>query len=188
MAGRPPKPLAVLMGEGKSHLSKSEIEKREKGEKALLTGERMREHPDVRANPSAHKHFLRMHNLLEKISHADALYENVVNRYCLTLAEIERTETERAELDEELTKMREAYEAGDMEVKDYFDRYHRLVDKKLRMDITTDRKRSMLLAIEKEMAMTVAAALRCVPRKDSEDDGAEDPMLTLLNRRGGAGV
>ncbi|HML49221.1 MAG TPA: hypothetical protein PKE04_20980, partial [Clostridia bacterium] len=162
--------------------------KREKGEKALLTGEKMREHPSARANPSAHKHFLRLHNLLEKINHADALYENVVNRYCLTLAEIERTEAERTELDNEQGLLIIKLNDGKLEADDYFDHLHRLLDKKLRMDITVDRKRSMLLAIEKEMAMTVAAALRCVPRKDSEDDGAEDPMLTLLNRRGGAGV
>ena len=51
---RPSKPVAVLESEKKSHRTKAELEQREKGEAALLSGKRCFERESVRANPVAH--------------------------------------------------------------------------------------------------------------------------------------
>jgi hypothetical protein len=45
-------------------------------------------------------------------------------------------------------------------------------------------KRKILLDIEKENIMTIASALRSIPKKPEEKE-AEDPMESLLNRRAG---
>jgi hypothetical protein len=42
----------------------------------------------------------------------------------------------------------------------------------------------MLLDIEKENIMTIASALRSIPKK-VEKPGEDDPMANLLNRRRG---
>ena len=71
---RPPKPFTVLKSEGKSHRTKSEMKMREEGEKKLLTGQKLREHQDVKENEVAHKEFLRIKKLLEKIDPGQDLH------------------------------------------------------------------------------------------------------------------
>lgn len=55
MAGRPPKPVTLIKLEGKSHRTKAELEAREKAEKQLLTGQKMKAWPEVRENKLAKK-------------------------------------------------------------------------------------------------------------------------------------
>ena len=47
----PPKPYAVLAGERKSHRTKAELEQRKEAEESLLSGVKIKETPEVRANP-----------------------------------------------------------------------------------------------------------------------------------------
>lgn len=78
----PPKPIVVLETEKRSHRTKAEKAQRKKAEEALLTGQAMREKPQVKQNNIAHKEFLRIKKLLEKIDKNDDLNANVINRYC----------------------------------------------------------------------------------------------------------
>ena len=83
----PTKPFAVLKNEGKSHRTKKELKLREQGEKALSTGTKLKERQEVRKNKIAHKEFKRINELLSYIEKNDAIYEAVINRYCLIYAE-----------------------------------------------------------------------------------------------------
>ena len=87
MAGRPSKPVQLIKLEGKSHRTKAELEHREKMEKALYTGTTFRESPAVRADPVAHREFLRLKKLYKNIQFVDGLDEQMINRYCLLISQ-----------------------------------------------------------------------------------------------------
>ena len=76
------KPAATIAAEGKSHRTKAELEARAKAEKALLSGEKLKERDSVKADENAHAEFKRVSRLLAAIDKADALYTAIVNRYC----------------------------------------------------------------------------------------------------------
>lgn len=171
MGGRPGKTFAVLTAERAGHRTKAELELRRQAEKALMTGTRMRESEAVKADAAAHAHFRRVRGLMSAIGHDDAIHEQVINRYCLLLSECER-------LDQDAARLRAmAEEAGTAEAA------AQLYSLALRTDGEVQRKRSMLLAIEKENLMTVSSGIRAVPKTPSKDTG-EDPMLQLLESRG----
>ena len=91
----PAKPVSVLEAEGKSHRTKAELEKRREGENALATGTSLKERPEVKKNEIAHKEFLRLNKLLKSIEKNDAIYEAVINRYCILHAECQDFQNRR---------------------------------------------------------------------------------------------
>ena len=100
----PSKTVSIIRSEGKSHRTKRELRQREQAEKAVLTGIPLKERPEVRENETAHKEFLRLKKLLEKIDKFDDMYGAVINRYCILYAETKEFEEK---------KLRKAeYEAG----------------------------------------------------------------------------
>lgn len=66
----------IIRMEGKSHRTKKELRQREQAEKALLTGIPLKERQEVKDNEIAHKEFLRLKKLLEKINKFDDMYVN----------------------------------------------------------------------------------------------------------------
>lgn len=163
--GRPSKPYAVLKNEGKSHRTKAELKAREKNEKATLSGEPLKEKEEVKRNLIAHKEFLRLKKVLTKVEKWDGIYENIINRYCLLYAECE-----------ELTAEIEGFKAQKDKIGDMVSYY------KIKAGLEKQRqtKRQMLLVIEKENIMTIASALRSIPKKE---EPASNPLLEVL--RGG---
>lgn len=145
--GRPSKAVEVLKNEGKSHRTKAELNKREAEEQALLTGIKMRESPDVKADKNAHKEFKRVAKLLASVGKNDALYEAVINDYCLLEADIIRCRRLRAEIavDPEVTGKNR------YELIDAFDR-------------KIERYRKNRRDIERENGMTIASAMRSIPK------------------------
>lgn len=159
MAGRSSKSVLTLTG----HRTKQEIALRKAGEAALLTGEPMRERPDVRRIPEAHREFIRLRRLFRTIGKDDALYQGTINDYCLLHAEalaaaglISRIEADLEYLDQHEARMDpgkslrirstlEAHEAKAL--------------------ATVDRKRDKKRAIEDKNLMTAQAALRAIPEK-----------------------
>ena len=183
---RPGKPAVVLLNEKKSHRTKAEIQKRQEEEGKLLSGENMKESKQVSKNKRAHSVFLRMKKILKNIEKNDALYEGAINRYCLLTAECEELEEKREyffNLSEELKET--FYEA----VKDlspdekaallieFTKEIARVAASMNTCDKQIQAKRKMLLEIEKENVMTIAAAVRTVPKKEDKE---EDPVLKLL--------
>jgi phage terminase small subunit len=177
----PPKPYVVLTAEKKSHRTKSELSQRKKEEEALATGLAMRERDEVKEDPAAHQEYLRLNRMLRKIQKNDGLYESVVNRYCEIQSECMTWKTRIAQtrkLQEQLEDRRD-----EMDFIEYFDRAQKIGGLLVAQDKQVQSKREMLLKIEKENIMTVAAALRAIPKK-SKDDEEEDPMAKILKGRG----
>lgn len=187
----PTKPFKVLATEKKSHRTKAELKTREEGEKSLSTDIELKERKEVKQNKIAHKEFKRIIQLLENIDKNDAIYEAVINRYCLLQAECFDLEERREECYNLISKLREEEKELIEELKDRDD-IEGLLDYKLEyakslakmmatmlsIDKQVQAKRKMLLDIEKENVMTIASALRCIPKKEDKD--ADNPLLKVL--------
>lgn len=178
---RPSKPVEVLKSEKKSHRTKAELKKRQKEEENLLSGIEMKERQEVRKNPAAHKEYLRIKKLLKEIGKNDALYEGVINRYAILRAELSDVEQLRDTLRKNIEDLQESREdilgREEMSIREYFRTQCDLSRRLLDLDRQVQNKRKMMLAIEKENVMTIASALRSIPKK--ADEGA-DPLIEIL--------
>lgn len=175
----PPKPFTVLKSEKKSHRTKKELALREKGESALATGVALKERPEVKSNPVAHKEFLRLNKLLKSIEKNDAIYEPIINRYCMLQAECKDFEEKRESFYtdlEELINDKETFINND-DLTTYYKMKSDIQKNIINLDKQVQAKRKMLLDIEKENIMTIAAALRSIPKKVEQD---ENPLLKAL--------
>ena len=189
----PTKPTSVIKMEGKSHRTKAELKQREAAESALATGLPLKVRAEVKNNKAAFKEFKRVSMLLETIGKNDALLENVINRYCQITAEILDFEVKRAEFSHGIAQLQAAHDddveahpnidervLSDME---YFNTLAKMESNLLALDKRIQDKRKMLLDIEKENIMTIAAQLRSIPKK-VEDEDEDDPMARLFEGRG----
>ncbi len=202
---RPSKPVAVLESEKKSHRTKAELEQREKGEAALLSGKRCFERESVRANPVAHKEYQRLIKLMRAIGKDDALYAPEYNRYSELFSEEEFYKGEIVALQSELVSLRgltinaaaaaniisEEIETGNISeeltvtldgllenISKLHDQRGKLLKQLSDMDLKVKQKREAMLALEKENCMTVSAALRTVPKEVQKPE--EDALLKAL--------
>jgi len=179
-----PKPHELILIEGKSHRTKAEIAQKKKAAESLITGESFSEKADVKNNKIAHKEFSRLRKLYEAIKKNDALVENAINRYCLLYSECIEFQDKRELYHERTIKLDEKYNSGDSEIE--MGEYYKLCIELQKTVISLDRqimdKRKMMLAIEREMFMTLAAQLRSIsPPEDKKIN--KDPMKALLERR-----
>lgn len=183
----PPKPFTVLKTEGKSHRTKKELKTREKGEAALSTGVAIRERPEVKSNPVAHKEFFRINKLLKNIKKNDSIYEPVINRYCIIQAECADFEKKREELYNLIETLKDTfYEVVDelegkekaKELRSFSNNMACLAGSMVELDRQVQAKRKMLLDIEKENIMTIASALRSIPKKEEK---SKNKLLEALN-------
>jgi len=181
MAGRPPKPVALIKLEGRAHRTKAELETREKAEKQLLTGRKMKAWPEVRENELAKKEFNRVKKLLEIIGHNDALHEAVINRYCLLTAECKQIEKTIEQLRGELVELAEARQNDEIDFMAYLEEKGNIHNRIIAWDKKLMDKRKMLLQIEKENIMTIMAALRSIPKQPEKEQ--ESPMAEYLRRK-----
>ena len=188
----PTKPFKVLSTEKKSHRTKAELKKREEGEQSLSTDIKLKERKEIKQNKIAHKEFKRIEKLLKNIDKNDAIYEAVINRYCLLQAECYDLEERREECYKLIFELREEQNKLIKELKDREDcTTNELIDYKLEyaksiakmmspmlaIDKQISSKRKMLLDIEKENVMTIASALRSIPKKQEKED---NPLLKVL--------
>lgn len=184
----PPKPFKVLTTEKKSHRTKAELKMREEGEKSLSTEMELKERKEVKQNKIAHKEFKRIQKLLKKIEKNDAIYEAVINRYCLLQAECTDLEERREEFYNLVFELKEEMKnvTDDMEddtkkattILEYSKTIAKIMNSMNAIDKQIQSKRKMLLDIEKENIMTIASALRCIPKKDENE--ADNPLLKVL--------
>ena len=166
----PTKPASVLKYEKKSHRTKAEMRQREKAEEDLLTGKKLKESQEVKNNELAHREFLRIKKLLVEIGKNDDLYSGVINRYCMISAECREFEEKRESIyrrQEELEKR-----SDEMEIDEYIKLQNETSKMLLSFDRQIQAKRKMLLDIEKENVMTIASALRSVPKKPEKKKNA----------------
>lgn len=181
--GRPAKPAAMLAAEGKSHRTKAELNKRKKEEAAFATGAPLKEKAETRKNLTAHKEFLRVTKLLTEIGKCDALYENIINRYCMIYAECLDFEEKRERFYKDLWEMEDARDAGKFgeDASGFYKLKCEMQKNIVALDKQVQAKRKMLMDIEKENIMTVASVLRNIPKNEEKE---ENPLLVAL--KGGA--
>jgi len=178
----PTKPVIMLEKEKRSHRTKKEIELRKQGEADLQTGKKLTERPETKADPVAHKEYQRLNGLLKAIGKNDALYTGIINRYCILYAECLEQEQRREEFRRGMDELREEREQGGIEASEYFRLLERMQKNINTLDSLCTTKRRMMLDIEKECIMTIASALRSIPKKPEKEE-EQDPMAALLARR-----
>lgn len=184
----PAKPFKVLTTENKSHRTKAELKIREEGEKSLSTETELKERKEVKQNKVAHKEFKRIEKLLKNIGKNDAIYEAVINRYCLLQAECFDLEEKREEFYKLIFELKAEMKSitdkmdGEEDITTYTLEYSKSIAKMMSSMMAIDKqiasKRKMLLDIEKENVMTIASALRSIPKK--EDKASENPLIKVL--------
>lgn len=175
MAGRPSKPVQLLKLEGKSHRTKAELEHREKAEKSLYTGTTFKESPAVKADPIAHREFLRLKKLYKTIQYVDGLDEQIINRYCLLISQ-----------EQALAKMTERMRQDIDEIDDVKDRL-RIYESIAGVTDKVMKTREMLLKLEDRMFLNPTARIKSVPKSPPEEK-KESPMAQFMKRRGGNGA
>lgn len=178
----PPKPVGVLRMEGKSHRTKAELEQRERAEKAQMTGKRMKEAADVKADAVAHATWKRVAALLAAIGKDDALYEQCINRYCRLASEVEADQREIGRLEKMAEALDAAYAELEVEKDEYLQQMGKIMEMKAGCQSMLMRKRKMMMDIERENVMTVASSLRSIPKKTT-DEQMDDPMSRMLAER-----
>ncbi|MGN0598661.1 MAG: hypothetical protein ACI4JK_02100 [Oscillospiraceae bacterium] len=189
--GRPSKTAGVIKAEGKSHRTKAELKAREEAEQSVLSGKELFERSEVKNNRTAHKEFLRVSKLMSKIGKNDALYSSGINTYCELYSEIIKLEKDIHHIEVLAETLEEKFnELKDLDfeqVMSFTRQIIKLQSQKVTLGTAIDRKRNMMLAIDKENVMTISAALRNIPKTpqkkenpllaalaDDEDDEAED--------------
>lgn len=153
-------------GNTQGHRTKDELKQREAAERAALTGIPIRETVEVKSSNAAHDEFKRVIELLSAAGKNDALYEAVINDYCLYKADILR-----------YMELRDAIENDDS--MDGGKRYTLIMSADKQIEVYRNRR----FAIERENGMTISGALRAIPKKLEKKS---DPLLEAL--RGDADV
>ena len=175
--GRPTKPLVLIQG----HRTKAELAVREEGEKKLLTGIALKEWPEVKKDPVAHKEFLRLKKVLKSINKDDALHESVINRYCVLRSEEVGIENLKNKCEEDLEIILDGYKSGEIDFPTYFEQKGKTQNLFLELDRKIMEKRKMMFAIEKENVMTIQSALRSIPKAPEKQ--TQSKMAAFLEKR-----
>lgn len=174
------KPYNVLIYENKSHRTKEELIQRKQAEEELYTGKSLKERPEIKENEVAHKEFSRIKKLMKSIQKDDDIFSGPINRYCMIFAECRDFECKRAEAYQRILELEDRKsdfeEKG--ELKEYFVLIGALEKHLIDIDKQVQTKRKMLFDIEKENLMTVAAAMRSIPKKPEKKKSKLEEALT----------
>jgi len=173
--GRPSKPIQLVKG----HRTNAEKQIREEAENQLLTGLSLQESEEVKNNKIAHKEFLRLHKLLKAIGKDDDLSGHVINQHCLLVAECKDLENTRRMFEDNLEKFEDRLGHEDIGFADEMKIRMGMQKQILDVDKALMAKRKMLLDIAKENILTIASALRSVPKKPQEEK-EESGLAALL--------
>lgn len=163
------------------HRTKAEITARTQAEQDMLSGKRAFERDTVKNDPTAHAEYRRVTGLMKAIGKDDALYSAIVNRYCELFAEVQRYREEIIRRRVLMDKLQRQFDESDPDSEDivaFAKAYDSMAGKVDKMDGIIMQKRKMMLDIEKENGMTVAAALRAVPKNNAKKE--ENPLAAIL--------
>jgi len=161
LAGRAAKSYLQIVEEKKNHITKAELDFRKEHEEKLKSKLRIRCKFDKKRYPEAYKEFRRRMEILRAIEKDDAIYENAVNRYAVMYQEALWLENEISEYKADVMEIKDLEMAPDEKIlaKIKIQDVINALDRKLM------EKRDAMLKIEREMAMTISAALRAIPKK-----------------------
>lgn len=165
----------------RGHRTKAEIAARQQAEQDMLSGKKGFERPNVRADPIAHAEFKRVSALMKAVGKDDALYSAILNRYCELFSEVQRYQQEVTSRRALMDKLQEKFDRSDPEPEDiiaFAKAYDSMAGKVDKMDGIIMQKRKMMFDLEKENGMTVAAALRAIPKDNAKKE--ENPLAAIL--------
>jgi phage terminase small subunit len=145
------------------HRSKAEKEQRQESEQAVYTGKKFKEHKRVKENQIAHAEFLRLKRLYQSIQYVDALDEQLINRYCLELAQVEPLEKLVEKMEDSIDKCENP---GQM-VKIY-----QSIAGTLKALAS---KKAMLLTMEDRLYLNPTARMRSIPKSPPKEK-EKNPM------------
>lgn len=172
MAGRPSKPVQLIKLEGnKDRRTKAELEHREKMEKELKTGTIFREEPATKADPVAHKEFLRLKKLYKEIEFVEGLDQATINRYCQLKGQEEFLQNLYVVLKNKMdsTKQVPRKLAYYEDMKDVISKQNQVRDK--------------MLKLEDRLFLNPVARMRSIPKNPPEKE-KPSKMAEFLKRRG----
>ena len=167
MAGRPSKPVELILLEGKTHLTKKQIAERKAKEESLKSDSPYQPNKKVKNNPVALETFLKLQKLYKKIDYVDGLDENIINRYCLLTAEVDAMEQLLQRMESDIDKCGSSGEMVTM--------YKSISG----MEGNLNRSRDMLLKMEDRLFLNPTARVKNVPKKQ------EEPVKTENDRKFG---
>ena len=180
---RPSKPVSVIQNENKSHRTKKELASRKQAESGMLSGAEISKFPETKADRKASKEFDRVTEILSAIGKNDRMYETIINRYCIMLSECRNIEKLKKEMEKNIKNLSKSFKENMLQAtltpeeravltSDFSKQICKLANTMLKYDKEIDKKRTMLLAIEKETGMTMAAALRTIPKQEEKETNA----------------
>lgn len=172
---RPAKSTALIELEGKSHRTKAELEARKRSEEELTSGVKLKEFKEVKSNPIAHKEFKRLAILFGKIKNNDDLHAGPINRYCMLKAECNAFEEQQEKIRDQFDSLYQV--DGDYDQIEIIKLQSELTGQLLSIDRQLQNKRKMMLDLEKENLMTMASALRSIPKKIVEEESDNDSLF-----------
>lgn len=183
---RPSKPANIIAIENVSHRTKAEMKARTDAEKSALTGVSMSMSFVARDHKIAAKEFRRIKTLFTSIGKDDAIYESVINRYCLIYEECKDFEVKRESFYHNMLELEESkdelIDKDEMSLSSYYKMKYNMQKAIIDLDKQVQAKRKMLLDIEKENIMTIQSALRSIPKKPEEKQ--KSGMAAFMERRG----
>lgn len=153
------KPIQLVLAEGnKRHLTKKEIEHREKIEKSLYTGEELEPNEKVQADTFALAKFNKLKYLYSKMKsqYVDGLDSEMVNQYCLLLSEIDMLQN----------MIKRALDENDISL-------YVTLDNKL------IKKTELSIKLEDRLFLNPAARIKAIPKTPPEETEV-DPMQAYL--------
>lgn len=159
MAGRPSKPVELIVLENKNHITKAEIQARKQAEDALKTNSPLIETEAVKKNKTAHKEFLRLKKLYENIEFVEALDTQIVNRYCLGVSEMIR-------LRKMLDKMESVLDDKDLDGGDVVKAYTAINN----LEGKLQQQEKLLLSYEDRLFLNPAGRMRAIPKKPGKKE------------------
>jgi len=173
MAGRPSKPVQLIKLEGnKDRRTKAELDHREKMEKKLQTGTIFKEEPATKADPVAHKEFLRLKKLYKEIEFVEGLDQATINRYC-------QLKGQEAFLQDLYIELKKAIDSTKQITRkmDFYEDMKEVITKQ-------NQVRDKMLKLEDRLFLNPVARMRSIPKKPTEEK-KKSPMAEFLNRRAG---
>ena len=168
---RPSKPTELIVLEGRGHRTKAELEHRKKAEKSLYTGQTFRASEEVRQNEVAHREFKRLKSLYSKIQYVDGLDEQIINRYCLELANLNNINERIEKLDNELDTVDDSKER----IKIY--------ELMARLDSATLKSKELLLKYEDRLFLNPTSRMKAIPKTPPKEEKKEG-MSAFLAKKG----
>jgi hypothetical protein len=182
----PSKPIALIKQEGnRRRLSKKAIEHREKMENQLFTGVELKASEEVLNNTEAYKEFKRLKPLLKAINKDDELIGYIINQHCLLVSECFDLTTQRKTFLDNLEKFEDRIIDEEITFTDKMKIKMGIQKQILDCDKALMNKRKMLFDIAKENIMTIAGALRSIPKKPQEDEQIDNLSNLLSGGRPG---